>query len=372
MSKGKIIFFDDESDIINQFEKLMAGSGFEIVRYTVLDDLKKDLDNVDLFLNAKALIFDLAKNKSETKDFEILKHIEQKFNEYRIPIFIHSAFANQISEFENKGTVWKIEKSGTSLEEICDTISVLDESGFIEAFTPGGIIEQGVMQELHKNFTEQFRRGEIEKIIESIKKSNPDDYKNRSINMFKRIAIRALMSELLVPVAANDDTINPIEHFYRRSKTVPIWTGDIWRKKDNSESIIVLTPRCDLAANKSNSIITCAISAMPVLNLSGNNEKRLKQLQDHLTDNLLGKAMRYLPSTPLYEGGMVDLANHRTIEKQVLFDDYDYVITLSDELTNEIIGKFAYYFLRTGITTMNAKEFDAYLDILKETLNVQK
>jgi hypothetical protein len=370
MSKGKIIFYDDDPDMISQFEKLMTDSGFEIVKYTDLNALRKDLDNHELFFNAKALIFDLAKNKEEaaTKNFEILKYIEEKFHQYRIPIFIHSAFAHEVSQFENSGTVWKIEKSGTSLEKITNTISILDESGFIEAFTPGGIIEQSLMQELHKSFTEQFRKGEIEQIIESLKKTSPGDYKTRSINIFKRIAIKALISELLYPVAANDDTINPIEHFYRRSKSIPIWTGDIWIKKDNSESILILTPRCDLANKKSDLVIVCTISN-PSLTLSGNKEKRLKQLQDHLTDNLLGKATRYLPSTPLYKGGMIDLATYKTIEKAFLLANYNYTITLSDELTNEIIGKFAYYFLRTGITTMNTEEFDAYLNMLKQELN---
>lgn len=368
MSKGKIIFYDDQPEIIDQFEALMQDSEFEIKKYSDLDDLRKDIANPDNLINVKALIFDLARSKAEgglTKDFEILADIDQKFHQYRIPIFIHSAFANDIDHFSNNGTVWKIEKSGTSLENITEIISKLDESGFLEAFTPGGIIEQSLFVELHKSFTEQFRKGEIEKIIDSIKKSNKENYKERAINVFRRIAVKSLNSALISPVAENDDSVNPIEHFYRRNNKLYAWTGDVWIKKDKSEDVIILTPRCDLARGIAPLLIVCNITKS-TLQLSGNKEKRLKDLHNHLTDNLLGKATRYLPNTPLYQGGIVNLATYKTIVREEFLANYDYCITLSDDLTNEIIGKFAYYFLRTGITTISTEEFDSYLALLNE------
>jgi len=368
MSKGKIVFYDNEPEFTSQFQKLMEDSDFEIVTFNDIQSLRKNLEDSQFMNGVKALIFDLAKDAQEatqTTNFEIITDIEKKFHSIRIPIFIHSAFASKIENFNNCGTVWKMDKSGKSLEDIADTIERLDDSGFLEAFTPGGIIEQSLFEELHKSFTEQFRRGEIEKIIDSVKKSNQKDYKKRATDVFRRIAVKSLNSALLSPIAENDDSVNPIEHFYRRNNKVFAWTGDIWIKKDKSENILILTPRCDLASGKAEQIIVCLITNQN-LNLNGNREKRLKDLHNHLTDNLLGKATRYLPKTPLYEGGMVNLATYKTIEKEPFLTSYDYCVTLSDDLTNEIIGKFAYYFLRTGITTMNTDEFDSYLSQLNE------
>ena len=374
MNKGNIIFYDDDKILVNQFDELMIGSGFEIKKYSDFDVLRKDISDPSNMLDTKALIFDLARSKEEegfSKKFEILKDINEKFDLYRIPIFIHSAFANDINDFNNNGTVWKIEKSGTSLANIVEIITKLDDSGFLEAFTPNGIIEKNFFEELHRSFTEQFQKGEIVSIIDSIRKSNPTDYKKRTINVFIRIAIKALNSTLLLPIASNDDSVNPIEHFYRRNRKVSAWTGDIWINIDNNDYILILTPRCDLASGKATLLMVCSIEKSS-LQLNGNKDNRLNYLRNHLTDNLLGKATRYLPSTPLFEGGMVNLSTYKTINKEDLLANYKYCITLSDELTNEIIGKFAYYFLRTGITTMNTEEFYSYLELLNETPDVKK
>jgi hypothetical protein len=368
MSKGKILFFDDDKDITGQFADLMNEVGFEIITFNQISELRKAIADDNTMHQTKALVFDLANNETEssgTKGFEILKDIYQNFNRFRIPIFIHSAFSEQIEDFKNCGTVWKVEKSGKSLSNIVEIIEQLDQSGFIEAFTPNGIIERSLMLELHKSFTEQFRKGEIEKILDAIKKSNPENFKERSILILKRIAIKSLNSELLSPIVSNDGSVNPIEHFYRRISKIDFWTGDIWTKKDKTRSILILTPRCDLANGKATLLVVCDI-VKSELALNGNKQKRLNDLRNYLTDNLLGKATRYLPATPLFDGGMVNLSTYHTVTKQELSDQFDYNLTVSDELTNEIIGKFAYYFLRTGITTISTEEFDSYLEQIKD------
>lgn len=162
MNKGTIIFYDDDPDFTSLFHELMKESGFDIKLYNNLEELRGGLNDEELMLQTKCLVFDLAKDKLEaqqTREFEILDDITAKFHTLRIPIFIHSTYAKEIPHFKNNGTVWKIVKGAKSMETVVDTINKLDESGFIEAFTPGGLIEQNLMQELHKSFTEQFREG---------------------------------------------------------------------------------------------------------------------------------------------------------------------------------------------------------------------
>src|SRR6266581_4780833 len=140
MSKGKVVFYDNEPEFTTQFQKLMAESGFEIVTFNDISTLRKNLGDPKFMNGVKALVFDLAKDTqeaSEMTNFEIIKDIKEKFHSIRIPIFIHSAFASKIEEFNNYGTVWKMDKTGKSLEEVAETIEKLDDSGFLEAFSPG-------------------------------------------------------------------------------------------------------------------------------------------------------------------------------------------------------------------------------------------
>jgi len=224
---------------------------------------------------------------------------------------------------------------------------------------------------LHKSFVEQFRKGEIEKILESIKLSYPENFKKRAVLILKRIAIKSLMSELLSPIISEGETVNPIEHYYRRISKVEFWTGDILKKNDGSESVIILTPRCDVANDKTDVLLLCRIDPVNY-ELPSKKEDKIKRLRNYLTDNVEGKAVRYLPKSPMFVGGKVNLAQNKTLNKEYLRNNYNRLITLSDDLTNEILGKFAYYFMRTGINTIDPEEFNSYLEILKDEKNGQK
>ena len=361
MGKGKIVFYDNDSDYTDQFSKLMEDSGFKIELFTHIDALRDRLKDGKFMSDVKALIFDLAKDNqeaSEMKNFAIISDIEEKFHSMRIPIFIHSAFAHTITNFDGCGTVWQIDKGGTSLEEITKIIEKLDQSGFLDAFTPGGIIEQSLFQDLHKSFTEQFRRGEIEKIIESFKKDPPDQYKSRLVNVFRRIAVRSLLSDLMIDRSIedgyNEDTISAVEHYIRRINrdNVPVWTGDIFEAKDESHKIIILTPRCDVASKGKEDLLVCIISKAEDLTK--------KTALDFIRDNIKYKKYRYLPFTPLFAGGKVDFSIQKIISKEKLAEHFNYAVSLSDDLTNEILGKYCSYLLRTSIPEVDQKELEAF------------
>lgn len=348
MNKGTIFFYDDDPEITRQFQTLMEDTDFSIIVSNSIDNLRRLLDDQTLMQTVKVLIFDLAKDSQEQgrqKDFEIIKDIKGKFNHYRIPIFIHSAFATSISEFSNCGTVWKIDKSGTSLDFIIETINKLYDSGFIELFTPNGLLEKTLFHDLHKSFTEQFRNGEIDSIIKSL---NDENLKERGTAIFKRIAIRSLMSEVLAPSVSDVDGINPIEHYYRRISKIDIWTGDIMIHKVSGESIFILTPRCNIMSDSQ--ILICPI-------IVGDFPAKKSSVSDALRNKPeISGYNRYLPPSPIFKGGKVMLSRYSLLTREVLIADYKVYITLSDELTNELLGKFGSYFFRTGITPINQEE----------------
>lgn len=373
MDKGVILHLENQKKLLEQYDSLYQQLGLELdyIGCSTSEEFNSKLAEHEC--NIKAIIFDLMGEAAAKEEFagapEFLKVIDEKFIKYNLPIFIYSGHLESIGDkYDRNGTVFKVSKD-ESIENIFAKIKFLLNSGFIDVFCPGGILEKEIKEELNKSFTLQFsQNGQIEEVLNSISSSvNAENQKERVKKVFKRIAIRALASDLLAPIADSEDKVHPIEHFYKRQSKLPIWTGDIWKEKESNNAVFVLTPRCDLATGKSKNIMLAAVEKLPKpIDLKGKPEEVEKRMRNYLTDNLPGKSTRYIPSTVFFsEGGMVNLASHFTIDSKVFTEKFDYIITISDDLTNEIIGKFAYYFLRTGITNINEQEFEAIIKAVK-------
>jgi hypothetical protein len=369
MNKGIILHLENEDALLQGYKGLYQQLGMELdyIGCTTTEEFNSAIKEHERSI--KAIIFDLIGSKASQEELsgnpEFLAVIDQKFVKYNLPIFIYSGHLDSIGDkYNQNGTVFKISKD-VSIQAIFDKIRFLSDSGFIDVFCPGGILETEIKTEINKSFTNQFSENtQIEDVLRSIiTAGKAEDQKARVKNIFKRIAVKTLSSDLLAPVADNEDKVHPIEHFYKRQSKLPIWTGDIWKLKEGEDVVLVLTPRCDLAIGKATNIIVAKINRLPKpIDLKGKPEEVEKRIRNYLTDNLQGKSTRYIPHTVFFpQGGMVNLADHFTIDLESYLDRYKYVVTLSDDLTNEIIGKFAYYFLRTGITNINEEEFRAIL-----------
>ena len=376
MSKEVIIHLDnDQKGILDPSKNLFDQYelGIEYITCKNKEEFSKALsENRN---EIRALIFDLlskepASGELQKKDAQFLVDVKTGFANFNIPIFIYSGYLPALEdEFDKYGTVFKVDK-GEGIEKVFEKFILLYKSGFIDVFCPKGILETEINEELHNSFINQFSESsQIEEVIKSILNTEIKEEKKpkRIKEVFKRIAIKALSSDLLAPLVDGDDKVNPIEHFYKRQSKLDVWTGDIWKKigVEPEENILVLTPRCDFATGKAETIIVCSVLEAPKIELKGKGEKKEKILRNYLTDNKLGKAIRYIPSNVFFpKGGEANLSQHFTFSKKEFLGKYEYVITLGDEFTNEIVGKFAYYFLRTGITNIDEKEFESVLQSL--------
>lgn len=360
MSYSNVIVFDDDKDFTEKFSKLLTEDGFSVFPINDAEELSKILDDPSVMNDAAAVIFDLAQSDKEeqtAKNFKITEKIQQNFDKWRIPIFIHSGFADKYEHFKDCGTVWKKEKSGTSIEEVCDIIKMLSESGFNDVFGAGGDFESTILSDLHNSFIGQFKNGEIEKIINAYSTKDAGETKTRLGSIFKRIATKSFVSELVTP----DVIVNPLEVYYRRTSKLDFWTGDLFSKNDGSELIMIMTPRCNVASKGVSNLLVCVVE-----NDFPTTKKDL--IKRALTDNpdYSGNAFRYLPPSPIFGGGRVNLANHKTLSKDEINNNYKRILTLSDDITNEILAKFSSYFLRTGINAINVEEVVAYFESMKE------
>ena len=371
MTERFVLIFDDNTDIIKNFNTAISQMdlNLSVKGYSDSKEFAKAINDWDIIRKTRVIIVDLAQNKREedTHIFGIKNTITDNFNEYRIPLFIHSAFADYFTDLDGKGTVFKIEKSGAAIKTICEKIKLFHESNFLEIFCCEGIIENNYMVQLHNAFTQQFKNNEIEEIITSIKETAGDKYQERTIEVFRRIAVRSLFHNLTV--AIKDEEGNPIEiplnyveHYYRRCSAYDVWTGDIFRKKEAEETLLVMTPRCDINKPTCEQILACKIVPLEI------NLNKTERFQQAITDNarLTSGSFRILTASPLCNGGKIEYASHITINRQLLIADYDLIVTLSDELINDVVRKFSAYILRSGVSETELEEAKRYMEIIKE------
>ena len=371
MSRGVIIHLDNDRKTILDPAKNLFDQYATDLEYITCESKEEFEAAVENHANSiKALIFDLlseeaSKEELEAKDAEFLEKIRSSFADYNIPVFIYSGYLEAVkNEFEYCGTVYKFDKD-QEIKLIFDKILFLYKSGFIEIFSPGGILEKELHVDLHKAFTKQFSRNEqIENIINGIIDSSQDEnevsQKGRIQRVFKRVAIRSLLSGLLEPEVDEDgyaksEFLNPVEHYLFRISSFDFWTGDIFEHNENSEMILILTPRCNVASSKFTELLICQISEEFPSGLKSRKDR--DKVANALTDNPTYSGYdRFLPPSPTFRGGKVILSSYRMISKEDLNSNFKRIVTLSDELTNEILGKFGAYFFRTGINPWSMEE----------------
>lgn len=374
MTERFILIFDDNTDIIKNFNTAISQMdlSLSVKGYSDLKKFTEAINDQDIIGKTRVIIFDLAQNKSEedTHIFRIKNTIADNFDKYRMPLFIHSAFTDYFTDFDGKGTVFKIEKSGSSIKTICEKIKLFHESNFLEIFCSGGILESNYLEQLHNAFTQQFKNNEIEKIITSIKETSGDKYQERTIEVFKRIAVRSLFHNLTAAKKdkegkLNEIPLNYVEHYYRRYSDYDVWTGDIFRKKDAKETILVMTPRCDINKPTCEQILACKIVPLEI------NLTKKKKFQQAINDNakLTSGSSRILTASPLFNGGKIEYASPIIINRQSLIEDYELVVSLSDELINDVVRKFSAYILRSGVSETEMEEARKYTEIIKQGEN---
>lgn len=369
MSKGVVIHLDnDKRGVLEPSKNLFDQVGLDL-EYIICDN--KEIFQATIEANGnnlKALIFDLLSSDPSSgelhqKDAEFIENIKSSFIIYNIPIFVFSGYLQALDgEFENSGTVFKIDK-GSGFNEIVDKISKFYNSGFIDVFSPNGKLIELLSKDLNISFTKQFKKNtQIEETIDSIINSKGDNTVERVQKVFQRIALKSLMSSLLAPEIDETtgelkiDFLNPVEHYVQRISPFEFWTGDIFLKKDGSKScVLIVTPRCNVASKSFENLLACKI------NLGEFPEKKDK-IGYALTDKPETSGYdRFLPPCPLFEGGKVVISNYQMINKKELSHEYFRAVSLSDELTNEILGKFGSYFFRSGINPWDKDETIQYI-----------
>jgi hypothetical protein len=373
-----VLLIDDREDLHESFRKTFKNMeiNLDLKCFNNVKDLKAEIDslkNSGKIHLLKSLIVDLSnsKNEEENKQFAVGEIINDSFYNNSIPIFIHSGFLDYYKDFSDFGSVIKVKKTAESVVEVCRQISLMLNSGFLGIFTKDGILQRSFAKQIHEAFIEQFKGAEICQIISSISSANNksiEDFKSRTEEVFTRIAIRSLYQNLIGAKkfeesdSVQETKINVVEHYYRRRSDFKIWTGDIFENLEDGSQVMILTPRCDINNNNcKDKFLVCSISELD----SSLKREITKEPNKFLTDNPTksGIKSRFLIPAPNYRGGKVDLTDYFQLAASELTGQkasYQMLISLSDELTNEIVRKFASYILRGGVSTAELSEASFY------------
>lgn len=382
--KNIIILIDDEESIRNGFKQFFEDTELDIdfIACSSLNEFQKEISDENKKQFIKTWIVDLSNLPEEvdSKTYEIAGFIEESYNTNRIPIFVHSANLQYYDELDNKGTVFKIPKGKDSVDDIGERILQMQRSGFLDIFCHGGILEQKIMDEIHSAFVNQFAGDEIQNIIASVEETHPENLVSRTMDLFERIAIRSLYQNVINPKEAENGIlteikVNAIEHYYRRNNNFKYWTGDIFKNKESGELVIILTPRCNVGHCNYDELMLCKVTKLSPQNvstfLSAKQNKGWKAYRKNITDDVthtfIGERKRFLPVTPQFSGGFVDYKTCFSLTNEVFDEKYDYVISLVDEMANDVVRKFSSYFLRGGISETEMEEAYYYLKSLNDT-----
>ena len=377
MEKDIVILLEDEKNIREGFQKLFVDLDIDmdIVLCEKPEDFEAAISQDNVRDKLKALIMDLSNTQKEatSKAYKAADYIRKEYEGNRIPIFIHSGNLHHYKELDDKGTVFKIEKNKGSIQSICEDIKLMRNSGFLDIFCNNGSLDKKIVKELHSAFTSQFKNTEIKEIIKSIEVSSEEDMdklKGRAREVFERIAIRSLYANLISAKQSEGENsiveikLNSIEHYYRRTSSFDFWTGDIFLNEGTQEMCVVVTPRCNVGHNNFDELLLCKISLLneDTRSLFLKPSKGVEEFKKNITDDKkVGDRHRFLPPSPQFTGGFVDYKTVFSIDAVDFKSSYSYLISLSDELTNDVVRKLGAYLMRGGISETDLNESLSYL-----------
>ncbi len=355
--KNIVLLLEDDEKIIKPFIAY-----FEAKKLDAELIVSKNLNDYLLAFEkhskqVKCMVMDLNNHESasETSINETIIQIKKHHNNHRVPIFVHSGNLAHFTDLNEKGTIIKKEKNRKSIEEIIDSIELMLNSGFLNIFSINGTLDEKIMSEIHSAFINQFKHNEIEEIIKSIYKVNPNkpDFSNRINEVFERIAIRSIYQNFINSSDEKNNVVNSIEHYFRRTNTIKhfFYTGDVFEDKDG-KMYFVATPRCDISNKKFEKILLCEINQIEEQHgfSSKNAEKNIQScITDNVTNSNIAERYRFLPPSPQFKGGFVDFRKITTLSEDEL-KEFILIISLVDDLTNDVIRKLASYLLRGGIS----------------------
>lgn len=144
---GKIIIYDDEPLIVEQLKTGIRKVDLTPMEFSQLSILRTYIRSEENWTDIQALVFDLAQAseaESGDHDYAIIEDILLCYQTRRVPILIHSAFAEQVEALQDLPGVFLYKKGQNAIRNIRHDLDIMKKSGFLDLFAEGSLLDDQV------------------------------------------------------------------------------------------------------------------------------------------------------------------------------------------------------------------------------------
>lgn len=313
-----------------------------------------------------ALIIDLKlgieDNNKEDEDYSgniLLKNIVKK---EIIPIIVRTGFPSKFQEI-NKNIIKSYPKENPPLDKVITELINFYSTSIFSIFGSRGKANEHIKDFFWNVLPECF----IDK---------NEEITDLSKEIQEKVIIRYVSSWLNNKYMFNDGylDVEPIEMYMFPNPIDKVCNCDIYEDNSTNEKLIVLTPACDLANDKTENILfatikkyenvenftstiaQCCSQYKNETNISNNNKNKIASWARNSHEN----SMRYhfLPKVSFFDGGFIDfrlLICLKYDKKNNTFEGRDLkkIGTITDSFKRDIIARFSSYYQRQGQPTFN-------------------
>lgn len=384
LNKINILVVEDKAVIIDTYTTTLKTDSLEDKIHLEIIRNKTDAIEALRTKNFDAAIIDLRLDESKQGDKggNDLIDMIHRLN-YRYPIYVLSGYIPDLdTKFEQNFFLKVCEKGKPEgdFSNILSQIISIHNTGVSKILGGKGDIEKYLNEVFNNHIANSME------YWREVAKESPDNAEKTLL----RYTLAHIKEYLELTNEDAHEDYHPIEFYIYPPIKAKIFTGDILQKKSDKTFHVVLTPACNFANNKADSILINEIvtlnsklegflkqikkiekkkedyehklsqleneeqfkkydfiELMKNINEKESKKKDLEKQINGLKTNSQSLSTHYLPETDFFVGGFIDFQKTSSISKSAV-SEYDRILTISSEFIKDIIARFSHYYARQG------------------------
>lgn len=361
MEELRLLIVEDDPAVVETYERGIKAFNLDS-EVKVLAEISKDKNSAFSQLNNNHNIFDAAivdldllGTKGDDKSGnEVIRLIKEKL---RFPVFVISGTPQNLDEdLREESSLFKVKARGDEGDYLEEIVAIY-KTGITKILNRTGTIENYITDIFWKHLSNSLD-------LWTNDKERSDEEKQKSLLRYTLLHIQ----EYLELTADSDfENYHPAEIYITPPIKERVFTGDILLHKENNERFIVLTPSCDLAhVGKTENVLLAKIESellIPELkdiinnpNESKGNIKNSKKELERIISNNKSSKYHFLPKYKTLAAGLIDFQNLKSVDKQIINNEYKIEAAINSNFTKDILARFSYYYSRQGSPDFNVNE----------------
>ncbi len=320
-------------DAVRQYDDANLGSVrsnaheniFEVVSAKTITEAKEKMsDEIDI------AIVDMKMDEDRDNGGEdIVNYITNLC--LRIPVYIYSATTTDISV----NYYIKITKGEKSFAHLLLDCYALHKTGIINIIKKRALIDKKLLEIFQNNLTI------------SLRESNWLKYALKDSQKTEQALLRYTLNHMQQFLDEDKEEYYPEEVYIFPPIKKNLQTGCVVQCKKTKRYLLVVSPACDLANNK-----TERIQLLEIENLEetiDNRCKKNKDNQDRLKNNTFSLFYHYLPKTGFFPGGFINFRLIHSVKPRQMKKFFsEPILQISASFCKDVVSRFSSYYARQG------------------------